>query len=166
MTDGTSFAKWQEHLASAAVPIGAAEAHGVVTGLVCGGVESDEIAASVLGDPGNDPGFPLVLATIRKQIHQQLAERAFRFTLLLPTDDVPLVQRSHALTRWCAGFIAGFSRGVRQRDAHTDGAEFLADVVALADAAGTVGEADYAEIVEYLRVGVQIVYEEHVSDDT
>lgn len=163
MAESLSFTSLQEHLAAAAIPISAAEAHGAITGLLCGGLDSDEIAAGVLGDPGDDPGFPEVLATAREQVRGQLADGEFGFTLLLPPDDTPLVQRIAMLIRWCAGFIAGFSRAPPDDIASDEGTEFLADVTALADAAGTVGEADYAEIIEYLRVGVQILYEERMS---
>ncbi|MHB1566421.1 MAG: UPF0149 family protein [Acidiferrobacter sp.] len=167
MAASLSFTSLQEHLAAAAIPISAAEAHGAITGLLCGGLDSDETAAGVLGDPGDDPGFPGVLATAREQVRGQLEDGEFAFTPLLPPDDTPLVQRIDMLTRWCAGFIAGFSRAppddIASGEGEGEGAEFLADVTALADAAGTVGEADYAEIIEYLRVGVQILYEERMS---
>jgi len=92
------------------------------------------------------------------------------FAPLLPSDDAPIEEQVQALALWCHGFLGGLgfrSAGdVQQRDGAI--AEILADFAEISraglsdDEAAGRGQPDFAlaEIQEYVRVSVQIVFEE------
>ena len=99
------------------------------------------------------------------------------FAPLLPDDDSPLAERTIAMAQWCQGFLYGFGvstadqssgqvSGKRDSKLSPEIREVLHDFAQLARA--TVGEVepteedenDYAEIVEYLRVGAQLIHDE------
>lgn len=150
-------------LEQAGISFGPSEAHGILAGLACAGLSDDEAALSALGDPGDFPEFLEYIEAARTQIAQSLYDADLSFEPLLPDDDVPPVQRSRALTQWCRGFITGFTfHGNDDSADETAGAteEALADIRDMATAEGTVGEEDLVELVEYLRVSIQLIYEE------
>ena len=97
-----------------------------------------------------------------------LARPDMEFEPMLPGDEVPLERRVEALAAWCQGFLYGFgAAGTANRSGLPESvSEFLADLARISQA-GDVGsgteeveEAAYAELVEFLRVGVQLVYDE------
>ncbi len=154
----------QEILENAGLPASAAEAHGAVCGLLCIGNRDPDAILAVLGDADGDFELTQAVGALQTATHAQLEEGNLGFQLLLPADDVPAAQRSRALVNWCRGFVAACGR-------HTaaaltgEAAEALEDIAAVADAEGTVGESDFCGLVEYLRVGVQLLYEEgHPAD--
>lgn len=143
-------------------PAGPAECHGILCGLLC--APADEPATfwlrDALGREADQPPPPPLDALFRETM-QQLDDASFRFTVLLPDDDSPLSERTQALADWCGGFVYGVgASGVDQSALGAEAAEFLADVAQIGRAdvtegdSGEDGEAAYAEIVEYLRVGV------------
>jgi len=90
------------------------------------------------------------------------------FEPFLPDDDRSLASRVEALAQWCQGFLYGFGavRSGSELPLSHDVDEVLRDVANIARAG--VGDADpteedevdYADIVEYIRAGVQLVYDE------
>ena len=89
----------------------------------------------------------------------------------MPDDAELLAERVDALAQWCQGFNHGLFVAARIADAEaelTSGntAEIVRDFSEIAQVAvgkddpDADGEAAYVELVEYLRVSVQLVYEE------
>jgi uncharacterized protein YgfB (UPF0149 family) len=100
-----------------------------------------------------------------------LAERLSGFSPLLPGDDEPAARRTEALAHWCEGFLHGLVSSERSAELEKRlAAEPIADIIrdmlemtrAVADGADAREEEEqaYAEIVEYLRIAAQLVYEE------
>ena len=125
------------------------------------------------------------LAELLAQTRAMLADTEFGFVPLLPGEAGSLTQQLEGLTDWCRGFLLGFSAGgdrelrVLSPDDSRDGGgravsgtsaearEFLEDMVRMSDAeleaegADEEGEARaLAELVEYLRAGVQLLHDE------
>lgn len=165
MTYDLSFSATTKTLETAGIAIGASEAHGVMTGLVCADHTDDESAFSALGDPGDFPELSDYVHAIRAHLTEGLSGIELDFAPLLPGSEHASAQQSRALTHWCSGFIAGyyFRRDDRLKEPSELVREALDDIAALADASGTVNEADLSEIVEYLRVAVQLIYEETID---
>ncbi|MDZ7644802.1 MAG: UPF0149 family protein [Woeseiaceae bacterium] len=103
--------------------------------------------------------------------YRQLVERQSEFVPLLPDDGAPAAARAEALAGWCEGFLHGLVTGRRDESLRERlGQEPLADVIrdllqitraAADDEEGSeTDEKAYAEVVEYVRVAVQLTYEE------
>jgi uncharacterized protein YgfB (UPF0149 family) len=98
------------------------------------------------------------------------------FHPLLPEDASPLDERTTALAQWCVGFLYGLGSGsipdlsalpgevgevIRDFDEITRvGVEGGPGEDKSDDDRGEQNESAYAELVEFVRVGVQIVFEE------
>lgn len=149
----------QDILENAGLPTSAAEAHGALCGLLCAGKHDSGALLAILGETDEDDSLREAITALQAETHAALEEGSLAFTLLMPGEDMPAALRSRALIGWCRGFVAGAGR--QSLPVTTDeAAEALADIAAVADAAGTVGDSDLEELLEYLRVGVQLLYEE------
>lgn len=150
----------------------AAESHGCLCGALCVSGDYtidqwlDEIIPEESGDDADSNRDALKLLfedTVRSLRGDQM-----EFEPLLPSDDVELQERAKALSQWCQGFLYGFGTGAAldadEMPANID--EILRDLtqigratVELADAEEEQEEA-YAEVIEYVRVGVQLIHDE------
>lgn len=110
-----------------------------------------------------------LLESLLTNTHQQLSERQSAFTPLLPDDDDSASSRAAALAAWCEGFLHGLVSDVRSEDLKKRlAAEPLSDIIrdllemtrATADENEDDSDEAYTELVEYLRVAVQLTYEE------
>jgi uncharacterized protein YgfB (UPF0149 family) len=144
------------------------EAHGCLCGALCArrDYSTAELLEEVVPDDGDRSDDP-VLAALLVESAGALAQPDLEFQPLLP-EDVEIETRVEALASWCQGFLYGFgSAGTTGRGALPgDVDEVLADVARIAQA-GAPGtdpleeeENAYAELVEFLRAGVQLVYED------
>lgn len=149
------------------------EVHGTLCGVLC----VDESApAESLVEAESAPGMRQTLGTLRETTLEGLFDPGMGFEPLLPDDSrATLSGRVEALARWCAGFVYGIaSRGEFDYGALSDEVrEVVRDLTELSkaglteeDAGEEQGESDYAELVEYVRVGVQLVFLELRSGRT
>jgi len=90
------------------------------------------------------------------------------FELLLPEDEAPLDSRTVALAQWCQGFLYGLGGSAIQDAGGLPGevGEIVRDLSEItrvgvdSDQNAESNESAYAELVEFVRVGVQLVFEE------
>ncbi len=124
-------------------------------------------------ESGNTPARECgaMLETLFTDTHQQLSERLSDFAPLLPQDDDSTRVRAEALAHWCEGFLHGLISDVRSERLKAQlASEPLSDIIrdllqitrASADDDSDIEDNDvaYMELVEYLRVAVQLTYEE------
>ena len=168
MIDPTDFDAVARTLAAAGSTVGAAEAHGCLCGAAS--ARRDYGVADWLDEilPDGATGETDGLRAVVEGTLTALAGDAMEFQPLLPEDEAPLPERVEALGTWCQGYLYGFgtagtSGNLRLPD---DVAEVLGDFAQLGRA-GAVGadedaveEEAYAELVEFLRAAVQLVYDE------
>ena len=158
-------------------PLNPAELHGLLCGLLCADpdldrdrwlrhtreLQADDGEFSELSQPVRDP-----LAKLHEYGLAQMNAHDWSVTLLLPDDDAPLPQRVDALGAWCQGLLYGLGVGQVERRGVLSGEsrEFLRDVAEIAqagfntDRAGEADETAYAEVVEYLRVGLLMIQQD------
>lgn len=164
-----------------------AEAHGLLTGLLCAPGEAELLWRGLILDEPSSPEaealFP-ELAGLLAQTRAGLDDPGFGFEPLLPPGDAGLARQLEGFTDWCHGFLLGLTAGgahERRLSADDSGdgggraesgtsaeaAEFLKDVVQMSEAEMEAEGADeedearaLAELVEYLRAGVQLLYDE------
>lgn len=165
-------------LARAGALIGAAQAHGMLCGMLCAQAEIDEDAwlEQVLGripDPaeGDCPGM---LRRLHRATVTELAADDLAFQPLLPADERALPERVSALRAWCEGFLFGFGALARgqmeaQPEATRELVRDLGELTRLADEPPPGGEDDevaYTELVEYVKVGALTARTERLMVDT
>lgn len=164
------FLSLQQRLQGAHALIGAAEAHGMLAGMVCG----PEIPSMnawlplIFGeDFGDSAKGPIAgLATQIIQMSKQLqGSDAFEFALLLPADSEPLAARVDALASWCRGFLTGLHlASPRLPDGEVS--ELAQDFGAITEAGldpempEAAQEREFTELEEFVRMGVTLIYTE------
>jgi uncharacterized protein len=171
------YERLRDSLAAAGAVIAIAEVHGGVCGALCaGGVAAARLwLAQALDDVELDAAPGAVADELEELIgttSKMLDDEQLGFEPLLPSDDAPLADQVDALAAWCHGFLSGV--GSTAPSAARSGAEgealgeILRDFAEISRAGLSDDEAagrdqpDFAlaEIQEYVRVSVQIVFEE------
>jgi uncharacterized protein YgfB (UPF0149 family) len=169
-----TFDELEEALAACDAPVAAAEAHGSLCGTLAAVARFDPEAwiGGILPEAGEGTDALRtrnLLETLVEETQAALASHDMEFEPLLPGDDEPLERRVAALAEWCAGFLYGVGTG-ELKAGEGEAPEAVHEVVrdfgeisrASIDAEESEesNEASYAEIVEYLRAGTQLAYEE------
>jgi len=154
--------------------LGAAEVHGLLTGIACAGTTL--AAADLRGllegelDAALDDEAFREWRQVDATVHRQLDDDDLGFEILLPEDDRPLAERVEAMASWCSGFLAGFGTAT----GGTDDARLPAEVRDLLASIGEVSRAEadvddedaereYAEVLEFLRIAALTIYLELVE---
>jgi uncharacterized protein len=166
-------------LADAGSPVELAELHGALCGVLCSaGPEAarawlDECLSDCEPGPADEEDFHAPFHALRQQSWEALSAAGMDFSPLLPDDDEALPQRVQALASWCHGFLTGLGLGgLKLGDDEPGNSEELAEIVrdfveisradfepeSESDAASA--EFAFADLAEFVRVGVQIVFEE------
>ncbi len=155
-------------------PCNPAELHGLLCGLLCADRDLDRErwlrhAAEQLADDV-EPTEPIrnLLLKLFDYGAAQLDAPDGSVAPLLPDDDAPLRQRADALGVWCQGLLYGLGLGEMERrgELSPESREFLRDAAEIArvgfdtDEAGEADETAYAEVVEYLRVGLLTIHQD------
>jgi len=176
MTDLTEhdWARIESSLRSAGALGEPAEVHAEFCGLACvmGRDAAAPWAESTLADAPQKPAEVLEeLRSLAETTWMSLDSGDMSFELLLPPDDAPLEDRAAALGAWCQGFMHGLgAAGAPGAESPIARNDVIRDVVgdfseitraSFADSeTEEEGEAAYVELVEYVRVGAQLVFEE------
>lgn len=144
--------------------------HGAVCGALCRLPPEQVAPDQLLEDPDPSVGSAAraELGEVVEQIVESLSDSELGFAPLLPDDDAGLGERAQALGAWCEGFLFGLAGQTRL---DLDGCseevrEIVRDLSELTraglgeDEDLEVEESAYSELVEYVRVGAQLVYME------
>jgi uncharacterized protein YgfB (UPF0149 family) len=147
-----------------------AEAHGCLCGALC--VRREYSLAEWIDEILPDGGVALTgdgpLEGLFEESAGVLTRAEMEFEPLLPDDETDLAARVEALGAWCQGFLYGFGAAGTAAHAKLPATvnEVLADLAQLSHVGVPDGEAPeaeesaYAELVEFLRAAVQLVYDE------
>lgn len=126
---------------------------------------------------GSDPDNVLrreceiLLDALYAYTHRQLSQRQSEFQPLLPDESDSTIIRAEAIAHWCEGFLHGLVSGspdvgLKKRLADEPLSDIIKDMLQITratvdeDTEQETNEAAYADLVEYLRVAVQLTYEE------
>jgi len=148
-----------------------ADVHGTLTGLLCANENADATAA--LDDDATDT-LREALSALREMTLEGLFDPDLGFTPLLPDDDeAALDTRVKALAGWCGGFLYGMASeqgnggeldlanlSPELREVVNDLSQLARVGLTAEDNDAESAEGDYAELVEYVRVGVQMIFME------
>jgi uncharacterized protein YgfB (UPF0149 family) len=163
-----SFNDLQRLLAQARALTDAAEAHGTLVGSLCATRCSlRDWLAEILPDGRTDEFTAASLQAVFDTTSGALGEGNMDFQPLLPADEESIAARTAALGEWCQGFLYGLGAGAAVPELDTlqgEAAEVLRDMTEITKVDVDPGdglesnEAAYAELVEFVRVGVQLLY--------
>jgi uncharacterized protein YgfB (UPF0149 family) len=90
------------------------------------------------------------------------------FEPLLPDDESPLALRADALSQWCQGFLYGLGSGTTgdPGQVSAEAGEIIRDFTDIthvgvdSDEENEENEVAFSEVVEFVRVGVQLLFVE------
>lgn len=157
----------------------AAQGHGVLCGLLCsqGYINGQAWVTRMLhGDretghtpPAGDalPPLPRPLLDLHSETVRGMNDINHEFRLMLPDDEEDLELRIEALTEWCQGFLYGMGMGGIKDFSRLPEpvVEITHDLMEISRASSATTGSDedetaFLELVEYVRVGTQLIHEE------
>jgi uncharacterized protein len=155
----------------------AAEAHGCLVGALCTSPHypMERWLEEIIPDAEqrNDEDSQQPLRLLYADTINALRGEDMQFEALLPDDDISLATRAGGLSQWCQGFLYGFGTGqannaaLKREQLPANVNEILNDLTHIGRASvelegdGNESEEEaYAEVVEYVRVGVQLIHDE------
>ncbi|HEY1283442.1 MAG TPA: UPF0149 family protein [Steroidobacteraceae bacterium] len=164
-----SYTEIQRVLADERSMTDAAEAHGTLAGALCTApaYRFEDWLQEILPEGRVQPLSSGALRSLYFVTTETLNGAELEFHPLLPEDASPLDERTSALAQWCVGFLYGLGSGAIPDLSALPGE--VGEVIRDFDEITRVGvdgeeeeqnESAYAELVEFVRVGVQIVFEE------
>jgi uncharacterized protein YgfB (UPF0149 family) len=165
------FEDFEDVLVAARSLADAAEAHGSLCGALCSmapyGLQ-DWINEILPDGSALSEESAAMLERVFTATATSFGEQGMQFEPLLPDDEQPLNGRANALALWCTGFLYGLGTGQIADLAGLNGdvGEIVRDFTEISRATGDDAEADesneqaYAELVEFIRVAAQVVFEE------
>jgi uncharacterized protein YgfB (UPF0149 family) len=165
-----SYAEIQRVLADERSMTDAAEAHGTLAGALCTAstYRFEDWLQEILPEGRAHDLSTGALRGLYFLTTETLTGAEMSFEPLLPDDAQPLDERTAALSQWCVGFLYGLGSGAIQDLSKLSGevGEVVKDFDELTRVGVGTGESEeenesaYAELMEFVRVGVQLVFEE------
>lgn len=148
------------------------ELHGILCGMVSGGMNLDnQDWINSLADFINaGDKFPEEVDSLIYQVYEasveQLLDGEFSFSMLLPDDLSPIAERAQCLISWVQGFLLGF--GVQQEGQHSisdEVKEALTDFSEIAKMDSAMPESEESEqalfeVEEYVRISAMLCFSE------
>jgi uncharacterized protein YgfB (UPF0149 family) len=157
-------------LAKSGSTMTAAEAHGLMCGMICSSpYKNAPLWENLLLGPQKSQASKKILQQLYVYSDSLISEFALEFILALPDDETDINERTECLGLWCQGFLVGLQQGQLKlpKDADNEAAEALHDLTEIAqvthggsDQGNQEDEEAYFELVEYVRLAVLMFYQE------
>jgi len=158
----------------------ASEAHGTLCGMICINGQADISSWLALIFENQDPNnlsleeSKKVFIDLHSETLEKLTGSSYDLDILIHNDDELLDIRIEDLSYWCQGFLYGLSlAGLTDiNKLPVDASEILQDMTDISKAGYSPdddeeeNEIAFAEIIEYIRVGVYVVYNTFNADDS
>jgi uncharacterized protein YgfB (UPF0149 family) len=147
--------------------------HGFLCGrLSCGAVQMEDLINSSTAWLGLEEEAAEAavgdLESFYEATLSDLQDISFLFQPLLPDDELPLAERLISVGDWCTNYLSGLGEGMgTEFEVSEDGKDALQDIAAIGqistdldadEEAEEDGEKDYLELVEYIRIAVQLIF--------
>ena len=166
------FRTLEESLSALESTHGAAETHGACCAFICSGVSTATLPQNQSFFDADSTQHQDLIEGIFALAERDLADDQFGFSMLLPNDESPLEDRIEALRLWCQGFIEGmvFQHRESPLEISEDVQEAIKDIHLISEVESSPdseqdNEKEYQEVVEFVRVATQIVYESMGAPD-
>lgn len=156
-------------------PATLAELQGALCGLLCMDSMADRTSwyKNLFEDFAPSEEEKLDLINLFDTTMQSLNSLDFDFQMELPDDNVPLTSRLSAMADWCQGLVYGLGTSgmSNETDLSDDCQEFVTDVIKISQVSfegiedNDDEQANFEELVEYLRMGLFLLYGELQPED-
>ncbi len=147
-----------------------AEAHGTLAGALCAAADYslEDWLRELYADGQTDSQASERLGELFVATRGALLDAGMEFAPLLPGDERPIADRATALGQWCQGFLYGLGTStIPDVDSlPATASEIVRDLSAItqvgvdADEGDEKNEVAYTELVEFVRVGAQLLFDE------
>lgn len=154
--------------------ISAAEAHGLLCGMLSAGMDTGGHSwfSPILGDFESIDSQDAMVREAKRLFEsivmitdEQLWDEGLGFNLLLPTDEQAFPERLEALAHWCQGFMAGMGLTGKklEDDISEDSKEAMGDIAQIARLETEELDEDenlvaFEELVEYVRMAALMIH--------
>ncbi len=169
MTSGLSYDDYQLIIENSGAECSIAEAHGIMTGMLCVDQSvsffcwQNELNSSRILTGEFDAQGVEHLAALFDNTRDLMAAGGFGFSPCLPCDDVSISDRVFVLSEWCEGFLHGLGSADVEMSWPGECKEIINDFIAISqvdsdsDSDSEDDETSLMELIEYVRVGVELV---------
>ncbi len=150
------------------------EAHGTLAGALCvsASYRLNDWLIEILPEKLPEAAAPDALRDVYQATRQALGSVDAGFALLLPDDESALHDRTAALGLWCQGFLYGLGSGAipDPGSVSSQANEIMQDFSQITQVGvdesedAETNEAAFAEVVEFVRVGVQLLFIELATE--
>jgi len=171
-----SFDEFEQLLRNDNLMVSAPELHGVLSGLICGGIDSDTWLPKINDLVNDGHGLPITVKketqALFNQAMTQLNGDKLDFCPLQPDDDVSIRERLEALALWVQSFLVGF--GVMRTDLNKIDPEIkelihdfseISQLSVELDGNSNDNEQAFIEVFEYVRLGAIACFEQFKKHD-
>jgi uncharacterized protein YgfB (UPF0149 family) len=168
-----TYADIQELLTAERSLTDAAEAHGTLAGSLCTAsvYRLEDWLLEILPEGKAQADNATALRALFTGTFEALTGQMLEFEPLLPTDEQPIQERTAALAQWCVGFLYGLGSNAVPDAGGLPGelGEVIRDFTEISrvevdrEDSEESNESAYAELIEFVRVGVQLVFDELAS---
>ena len=170
--DNLAYDEFTNMLQQQNIIVDAAEIHGILCGMLAGGMNLDDqewiqALADVVnqGDSFSTTAEHQITQMFNK-VCQELIEADFALTMCMPDDSSPINERGKALVNWVHGFMLGF--GLHQNDltnCSDEVKEALEDFSQIAKMdeemeENEASEQAFFEVEEYVRISTMLCFNE------
>ena len=171
-TQKVSYKKLTTALDMAELGATASECHGVICGLICGGVNvEDNSWSGAFKDLMNDGmGLPVDLKNLLQSLFEtsvnEFVGGEYQVKLLLADDEQPWSQVALSLSQWCESFMAGFGIGDGAKKKLTKEVnEAMSDLSQISQIDTEIeddeeSQRSFEEISEYVRLSAILCFSE------
>lgn len=167
-----SFEKVANELLVNKIACDPSELHGILCGMVAGGMSMDnqEWINSLSDFINSGEPFASEMEALILQVYEtsctQFLDGEFSFSLLLPDDQAPIVERAQSLISWVQGFLLGFGVQQESQQSMTDEIkEAIVDFSEIAKMDSEMPESEESEqalfeVEEYVRISAMLCFSE------
>ena len=149
------------------------EVHGTIIGAICNHMKSGQtpdlvklIEPEAAPNDGRFNQLSAALYDLYRENTELFLESKDGFGLILPDEDAPIDLRVEGIATWCKGFLLGllYNNAFSIDQIPESGSEIVRDMMEIAEAAAGADDENVedwalAELEEYVKVGVQLVFE-------
>ena len=162
----------------AGISINVSEYHGKISAyLCCENIPAEALLPKEINTDGvsfspETMKLKTVLLSMISETHEKLNDTEMTFYPVLSPDSESLIERTLSLSNWCQGFVDGFGFSIAQKNITIDLVEqdIIREIIedfsqiSKLTSASIMNEGGedlaYMEVVEYVRVGTQLIFEE------